>query len=181
MGKRVDTPLITINAMVRVGPWTVEHVHHGNWRKCDRCETDHNEVWVCTVHADDRAIASRLDGKRSWRSGSTCGPTLMLVSDIEWAGKTKDLKRMVRLAVDAARAIEGARKTKYRWLFLHLIEQWLPQLLQGMLTSHYQRVLRSHVNGVLSTLRGHLQGHAAGLTLKGCPAVEEDWEAIGSV
>lgn len=111
--KRVDEPLITINAMVRVGPWTVEQVLHGTWRNCDRCGADHKEVWVCTVDADDEAVGMRLGGQRTWRIGSTCGPTLMMVSEIEWSDGTKDLQRIVRLALRATRVVAWAREEGY--------------------------------------------------------------------
>ena len=151
--KRTDSPVITINAMVRVGPWTVEQVHHGKWRQCDRCETDHKEVWVCTVNADESAIGA-LNGRRTWLIGSTCGPTLMLVSALEWRAQTKDLKRIIRLLLDARRAIEGARKHDDRdFYYLELIAARAELLRQGLLDRQQQRVMRHHVSGVLTTLR----------------------------
>lgn len=153
--KRVDEPLITINAMVKVGPWTVECVEYGKWRPCRRCETMHKETWVCTIDpsVDDATVAARLQGDRTWRVGSTCGPTLEMVSDHNWSGTTAALKKMVKLAVDATRAIKGGRASAREWNFLHLVEEWLPQLLAGTLDPHLQRVLRSHVNGVLNRLK----------------------------
>src|SRR6187549_2174184 len=76
--------------------------------------TDHKEVWVCEVEADDATIAAHLGGKRRWLVGSTCGPELMLLTDAIWGQQfptgfweqaTKDLTRRVRLAFDATRAI----------------------------------------------------------------------------
>jgi len=153
--KRVDEPVITIRAMVKVGPWTVEDVEYGKWRPCRRCKTMHKETWVCTIdpNVPDSVVKERLDGDRTWRVGSTCGPTLEMVSDHNWAGTTADLKKKVRLAVDATRAIKGGRASAHEWHFLHLVEAWLPQLLAGTLDLHLQTVMRHHVNGVLNTLK----------------------------
>src|SRR5688572_19909538 len=74
-------PTITISAMVRVGPWTVESVQHGPWRRCDRCGARHREVWVCTVDSDAAELLVTLRGQPTWHIGSTCGPTLMRVSE----------------------------------------------------------------------------------------------------
>jgi hypothetical protein len=82
--KRVNQPVITIEAMVRVGPWLVERVHHGHWRNCDRCDADYKEVWVCVIEADDSTVGTHLGGKRTWQIGSTCGPKLMLLTDAFW-------------------------------------------------------------------------------------------------
>ena len=153
--KRVDEPVITINAMVKVGPWTVERVDYGEWRRCRRCKTPHKEVWVCTIdpQVNDATVAARLEGDRTWRVGSTCGPTLEMVSDHNWVGTTAELRKKVRLAVDATRAISGGRASAHEWHFLHLVEAWLPKLLDGTLDPRLQRPMRSHVNGVLNRLK----------------------------
>jgi hypothetical protein len=151
--KRVNQPVITINAMVRVGPWTIERVHHGEWRKCDRCKTDHKEVWVCTVDADEADVGARLKGQRTWRIGSTCGPTLMLVADEFWDEETKDLRRIVRLAVDASRVIADAKGREGDYLFLPNIIRNLVLLKQKLFPRRMQRVLRSHVNRASNELK----------------------------
>ena len=143
--KRINTPLVTIKAMVRVGPWIVEDVVDGAWRKCDRCGTDHKQVWVCTVDADHREVVAKLGGKRTWRVGSKCGPTLEMVSDADWASSTKDAQRVVRLAVCATRALERAGARGIDHLFLPEIVENLALLKEGKLSRHMQRVLRHHV------------------------------------
>lgn len=153
--KRVDEPLITINAMVKVGPWTIGPVYYGQWTRCERCKTPHKEVWTCTIDdsVDDATVAEKLLGRRKWLVGSTCGPTLEVVSNGKWSGPPKDLQKVVRLAIDASRAIKGGRTSKHEWHYLDLVEEWLPQLLAGTLDRHLQRVMRRHVNGVLNTLK----------------------------
>ena len=107
--------------MVRVGPWTVESVQHGPWRQCDRCGARHKEVWVCTVDADAVELGTVLDGKRTWRIGSKCGPTLILVSEKVWAEKTGPVMKTLHLLVRARRAIAAAVECKFESYFLPLI------------------------------------------------------------
>lgn len=113
--KRVDEPVITIRAMVKIGPWTVEEVRYGEWKKCRRCKTPHKETWVCTIDPDvpDAVVKERLGNDRTWCVGSTCGPTLEMVSDHDWAGTTKELQRAVKLAVRATHTIARARAAGY--------------------------------------------------------------------
>lgn len=138
--------------MVRVGPWVVEDVIDGEWRKCDRCGTDHKQVWVCTVDADQVDIIAKLGGKRTWRVGSTCGPTLEMVSNADWSAQTKELQRVVRLAVDATRTLAKARACGIDHLFLPWIVENLELLKNGTLSRHKQRVLRHHVTWVTASM-----------------------------
>ena len=130
----------------------MEEVIHGEWRKCDRCRTDHKEVWVCTVDADEVDIIAKLGGKRMWRVGSKCGPTLEMVSAASWAPQTKDLQRVVRLAVDATRVLEKAKAFGIDHLFLPWVVERLEFLKSGQLSRHLQGVLRSHVNAVADSV-----------------------------
>jgi hypothetical protein len=139
---RVDEPVITISAMVKVGPWMVESVEYGKWRPCRRCETMHKETWVCTIDpsVDDATVAARLQGDRTWRVGSTCGPTLEMVSDHNWAGTTKDLSRIVRLVVRATHTIAKARDAGYRRdSLMEEIAPDLELLKQGKLERRMQK------------------------------------------
>jgi hypothetical protein len=148
-------PLITINAMVKIGSWTIGPIYYGHPRNCDRCNTVHEYVWVCTVDPEvpDDVVAEKLHGKRVWWVGSKCGPTLEEVSDRKWDKPPKELARKLQLYIDATRAIEQGRASGHEWHYLHLVEEWLPQPLAGTLTPHLQKVLRRHVNGVLNTLK----------------------------
>lgn len=140
--QRVDEPLITITAMVKVGPWMVEHVEYGHWRPCRRCKTMHKETWVCTIDpsVNDATVAARLQGDRTWRVGSTCGPTLEMVSDHNWAGTTKDLSRIVRLVVRATHTIARARAAGYTEDSLaEYVSRDLDLLKQGKLERRMQK------------------------------------------
>ena len=102
-------PVFTINAMVKVGPWTVVRVEDlDDWDRCERCGKDIKQVWVCTVDADFDGLA-KLNGKREWRIGSKCGPTLDAVSAAHWNGATKDLRSNIRLMHDVLRLEAAAR------------------------------------------------------------------------
>lgn len=150
---RVNTPLITINAMVRVGPWLVERVTHGEWRKCDRCGTDHKEVWTCSVVQGEEEVLARLPGgQRTWLVGSTCGPILELASGATWKDQAPDLRRIVRLAVDATRALERARAAGLEHIWLPSIAERLEPLKRMELDRHSQKVLRHHVNWLKNDL-----------------------------
>lgn len=161
--KRLNTPLITVEAMVQVGPWLVRQVHHGHWRNCDRCDADHKEVWVCETEADEATVATHLDGKRVWRIGSTCGPKLMLLTDAVWGDgqspsdfwdqKTKGLSKRVKLAVDATRALAGAKAMRLDSFYVPLILQRLEGLKQNLLTDREQSLLRRHTGAVMKQLR----------------------------
>lgn len=54
--------MLTIHAMVRVGPWLLETVEKDDdWSHCERCDEPIKEIWTCTVDAGwERLVA--LDG-----------------------------------------------------------------------------------------------------------------------
>jgi hypothetical protein len=150
----INEPIITINAMVQVGPWIIGPVNHGEWRHCDRCDTWHKEVWTCTIapEVDDSVVAERLDNKRVWLIGSDCGPQLELADAAAWEGDTKDLKKRVKLAIKAIHVIRRAEATGQSHLYLQWVVGNMDALLRGTLTEHQQRVLGSHVSTVKNAL-----------------------------
>jgi hypothetical protein len=152
--KRVDEPVITINAMVKVGRWTIGPVYYGRWRRCDRCQTEHKYVYVCTVDddVDDQTVAEQLFNHRVWRVGSTCGPTLDRVSSDEWGGPPAELAKIVRLAVSATHVLERAAREGYDSYHLPLIAGKLEPLKGGQLTPHELKVFGSHVSRVKTAL-----------------------------
>ena len=151
--RNVNAGTITISAMVRVGPWTVESVAHGPWRQCDRCNARHREVWTCTVDADAEELSEHLNGQRTWRIGSTCGPLLMQVSDEIWKNETKATQKTLRLLLDARRAIHAADEYGIEyWALPHIIER-ADLLRRGELCQHLTRWLRGHVNELLNLVR----------------------------
>lgn len=156
------SPVITIRAMVKIGPWTVEEVSHGPSRKCDRCGTLHNYVWVCTIDptVSNAIVADRLEGRRTWRVGSTCGPTLEMVSAETWTGDTKELQKRIKLAVDAARVLADCDRAGYADLYVDTVREWQQPLINGTLSQHYQRVMGSHVRSIAKSLRRRAQKEA---------------------
>jgi hypothetical protein len=104
--------MLTINAMVRIGPWIVTTIEHlDKQTNCERCSTSILEVWVCEVDADSPRLGE-LGGKSLWRIGSTCGPTLMQVSDERWKSETSLATKRLRLLkrVDRLQAVALARE-----------------------------------------------------------------------
>lgn len=150
-------PTITISAMVRVGPWTVETVEHGAWRRCDRCNARHREVWTCTVDADASDLSTTLRGRRTWRIGSTCGPTLMLVSEEVWESETSGVAKVLRLLVRARRAIAAAAARDYESWALPIIVERTELLQRGELTPHLTRWLSGHVTQLWNAVRPRVE------------------------
>ena len=141
-------PVITINAMVKVGRWTIGPVYWGPPRQCDRCGTVHNYVYVCTIDPDvpDEVVREKLLNERVWWVGSTCGPTLAMVSDAEWTmsdeewtGSVKLLKKSMMLAIRATRTIDEARRQGYDDSLLPYVLEDLALLLKNELSPRRQR------------------------------------------
>ena len=92
------TAVITIPAMVRVGPWTLNAIERDeNWSCCERCNERIKEIWVCEVDEFDDAMLVKLAGKRTWRIGSTCGPVLLEVSKQVWKQSTQEAQYRLKL------------------------------------------------------------------------------------
>jgi hypothetical protein len=74
--------------MARFGPWTllrVDDLEHDkeNWEHCERCGEHIRYVYVCQVERETK----------EWRIGSSCGPTLIAVSDELWGRVADAAKR----------------------------------------------------------------------------------------
>ncbi len=101
--------MLTIPSMVRVGPWTLVALSKSSeWTNCERCDTAIKEVWSCTVDPAACELLARLDGKREWRVGSVCGPTLLEVSEQVWKEQTGDTMRRLRLLMKVEKLISQA-------------------------------------------------------------------------
>lgn len=137
---------LTIRAMVRVGPWTIRNVYLGDWTNCERCDVRHKAVWECEVDADSPRLATDLGGKAVWRIGSTCGPTLMLVSNEEWNERERPIKSGLRLARRTWQVINAARAQNYGDL-PEFVEERLQLLLEGELPERQKR----HLGMVVTT------------------------------
>jgi hypothetical protein len=137
---------LTILAMVRVGPWTIRNVYLGDWTNCERCDARHKEVWECEVDSDSPRLATDLGGKVVWCIGSTCGPTLMLVSDEEWKERERPIKSVLRLAIRTRRVIDVAR-VQNNGNLPAFVEERLQLLLEGALPEREKR----HLGMVVTT------------------------------
>lgn len=158
-------PVITINAMVKVGRWTIGPVYYGPPRHCDRCATVHNYVYVCTVDPDvpDRVVAEKLQGERAWWVGSTCGPTLGMVSDAtwtvsdeEWEGTVKDFKKVIKLVMRATATIEEAERQGYGDSLIPFVREDIALLLKNQLPARRRRAM----TGLLRLVEEWLQRKA---------------------
>lgn len=133
--------MLTINAMVRVGPWTIREVNYSKtWTHCERCNERIKEVWVCEVDSDSDLVNTTLDGQRVWRIGSTCGPTLMDVSNGAWKGTSKDLRSRIQLAKRVLKVLTLVRQTGYEDL-PDFVEERFQMLLEGTLPEGLRRHL----------------------------------------
>lgn len=100
--------MLTIRAMVRVGPWIVREVmKQADFTSCQRCGTSIKEIWVCEVDVDSERIRE-LGGQRVWAIGSTCGPTLLEVSEAEWSKLERPLARRLKLLARIDRLIAAS-------------------------------------------------------------------------
>ncbi len=108
LGDRLDvSTMLTIPAMVRVGPWVLECIQRDpNSTKCERCSQRIKEVWQCTVDADETGILNELDGRATWRIGSTCGPTLLGISNEVWKQNTQALKSRLNQLIKVVALIQ---------------------------------------------------------------------------
>ncbi len=101
--------MLTIPAMVHVGPWTLVDLSKSlEWTNCERCDTPIKEVWTCTVDPAASELLTRLEGKQEWRVGSVCGPTLLEVSERVWKEETSGTMRRMQLLVKVERLISRA-------------------------------------------------------------------------
>lgn len=103
--------VITIPAMVRVGPWTLNAIERDeNWSHCERCNERIKEIWVCEVDEFDEAMLVKLEGKRVWRIGSKCGPVLLEVSEQVWKQSTQGVQYRLKLWRRFDRLVQVARE-----------------------------------------------------------------------
>ena len=97
--------------MVRVGPWTLNAIERDEkWSRCERCNERIKEIWVCEVDEFDDAMLAKLEGKRVWRIGSTCGPVLLEVSEQVWKQSTREVKYRLKLWRRFDRLVQVARE-----------------------------------------------------------------------
>lgn len=132
--------MLTIPAMVRVGPWMLVEFSKGSeWTNCERCDTPIKEVWTCTVNPAAAEFLSRLGGKLEWRVGSVCGPALLEVSEQVWREETAGTARRMRLLLKVEKLVRNAA-AQSRELPALILER-REQLLRGEATDKQLRHL----------------------------------------
>lgn len=131
--------MLTIRAMVRVGPWTILGVEWiPEWTSCQRCGERIKEVWVCEVDPVSERF-EELRGQAIWRIGSDCGPKLLAVSDAVWKMARSPIQRRFRLLGRAERLIAVASVRGYE--LPPVVAQRLQGLADGTATDKEMRHL----------------------------------------
>ena len=137
--------MLTIRAMVKIGPWTIESIHRNSaGQNCDRCNTKHKIVWTCTVDPANQETPYP-NGKSQWEIGSTCGPTLIDVSDQVWKEATKEPLRRHKLLEQLDRLIIVAEENSHS-LPKHLID-YRPSLIDGTISERSKR----HIGNLMAS------------------------------
>jgi hypothetical protein len=127
--------MLTINAMVRIGPWTIESVsYNSSWQTCERtgCGKNIKEVWTCVVDASYGKL-DVLGGKTSWQIGSVCGPTLIEVSEQIWSKETKMPSKRLKLLKRLEVLTDAAEKQSYE--LPNLFKDYRPMLIDGTISA----------------------------------------------
>src|SRR5205814_155935 len=111
-----------ISVMARFGPWVLLRVedlmpNKANWQHCERCGEHIRYVYVCQVDGETK----------EWQIGSTCGPTLIAVSDAIWDGVAKAVARDLRLLHRALR-LKPLEQGPNPWRG-HLGADWLDRFI----------------------------------------------------
>ena len=140
--------MLTIRAMVRVGPWVIETIERDDdGTHCERCPQAIKWIWVCRVDEDSPRLVE-LGGKAVWRIGSTCGPTLLMVSDEVWSGTTKAYLSAIKLIYRASVVLRiAAEREDHHWSLKSIAER-TEALRNGTLTPHLKSWLSSHVGAL---------------------------------
>ncbi len=123
----------TLRRMVRWGPWSFLGVHdkgrsHDRWERCEveDCGKEIRYVHIC-----------QLDGEEhQWRIGSTCGPTLMHISEEEWNAAVRHADRDLRLLLRAQRLLRfehGTETLGTRFLGSDWLEEIIELIQAGSL------------------------------------------------
>lgn len=108
--------------MARFGPWVLLRVDDlmpdkANWQYCERCGEHIRYAYVCQVDGETK----------EWRIGSTCGPTLIDVSDAIWDGVAEAVARDLRLLHRAFR-LKPCEQGPNPWSG-HLGADWLDRFI----------------------------------------------------
>lgn len=126
--------MLTISIMARFGPWVLLRVEDlapdkAHWQHCERCGEHIRYVYVCQVDGETK----------EWRIGSTCGPTLIKVSEAIWDKVAKAVARDLCLLHRALR-LKPLEQGPRPWGG-HLGADWLDRIIEclraGETDKHY--------------------------------------------
>jgi len=139
--------MLTIVAMVRVGPWTLEGIYRvpksEPMEACKRCRRSIREVWVFRV--DEGYDLAKLDGQPVWRIGSECGPHLEEVNAEIWKQQMKPVTARLALVKRLEAVLKTADAKGYTLLPTFFAERLQP-LREGTLDIHLMR----HTGGCMA-------------------------------
>ncbi len=151
--------MLTIRAMAAMGPWILTHIDVLRRRgdeQCQRCGENLRYVWV---------MEKQTEPKEVWRIGSTCGPTLELVSEEMWNKLIKPFTTSIDLLLDLEHLAKW--ELEYPALLprsyeLGWAEKQRAIIAAGDLTAHQRMVLGHHIRAKEKAYRLSLRRHAAG-------------------
>lgn len=105
------------------------------------------------MDSDAAELLVTLRGQPTWHIGSTCGPTLMRVSEEVWHSETDAVAKVIHLLVRARRTLATASERGYDSWPVGLIAERTELLQRGKLSPHLTRWLSSHVTKVWNQVR----------------------------
>lgn len=131
--------------MVKIGPWTIESTHWNPLgQNCERCGAHLKEVWTCSVDPQHERLPD-LGYKTKWEIGSTCGPTLIEVSEHVWKEKITNPQKRLKLVNRLDRLIQESNKESHT-LPQHLID-YKAALIDGNVTDRNMK----HIGNLMAT------------------------------
>lgn len=96
-------PNLTIKMMVKLGPWTFLGIDDKGF---DQERWEHCQIQGCGEHIRYVHVCQLDADSREWRIGSTCGPTLIQISEEVWGRVANDAARNLKLLLRAERVKE---------------------------------------------------------------------------
>jgi hypothetical protein len=143
------TNVLTVKAMVAMGPWTLSHVDDLGARvgSCQRCSTKIRYVWVMLLEQNGLPA-------EEWRIGSECGPRLEGMSQSLWDSGAELVERRLKLALRVAEAMrhpDFGRDVEHG--AANILRERLPLLLDGTLPLAKQKHLSLVTGAMLNRLK----------------------------
>lgn len=146
--------MLTIRAMVEMGPWFLDHIHvlPGRHDRCMRCTTKIKNVWV---------MEKLTDPTDTWRIGSCCGPKLQDMSEEVWDLLSKPFRLSLAHLTTLERLIrwehEKSEMAPPGYQFGWAAEQ--QHKLAQVIRAHERRVMGSQVSRALNAWKDSMRHH----------------------